>query len=120
MSDLTNKILQNIDYNSISNSRKENFKYLHKVLGKKNKLHISFSDEMVPLVYPYWSDKSGLREHLVQSKIYTAQYWPNVMFWCSEKDLEAEFAANIVHIPIDQRYNITNMEVILQTILNYK
>ena len=70
-----------------------------------------------PLVYPYLC-KNGkdLKKHLIEHSIFVATYWPNVLEWTKQNDLEYELANNVVCIPIDQRYGIKEMDTIIQFI----
>ena len=65
------------------------------------------------MVYPYFSDTIGFRKKLIDNKIYTAQYWPNVLTWTKPKDIEYILTEKILHIPIDQRYSEISMNKIL-------
>lgn len=118
MSKLTKSILQSIDYEKIAKVRIDNFNMLHRALGSKNKLILSFLKSNVPLVYPFWSDDKGLRKSLFENKIYTATYWPNVKDWCEINSLEYTLTDEIINLPIDQRYSEIEMELIINTILN--
>ncbi|MDD2305483.1 MAG: hypothetical protein PHP53_12350 [Prolixibacteraceae bacterium] len=116
MSKLTNAILSSINYDIIKQQRIENFYELHSYLKNTNKLKIELIDDQVPMVYPYYSDNQKLRGNLLKSNIYIATYWPNVMDWCSENELEYQFAKRILPLPVDQRYGIMDMKKIIQLI----
>ena len=109
MSNLTQRLLGNIDYARISKIRRENFMALHERLGPLNKLMLTLSDSQAPMVYPFWTDVPDLRRRLIENRIYVAQYWPNVLSWTEPTDLEYDLAANIVPLPIDQRYSVDIM-----------
>jgi hypothetical protein len=116
MSNLTKSILQSIDYDRIAEIRIANFNFLHKSLGSINKLNLSLMKNNVPMVYPFWSEDLGLRKRLLENKIYTATYWPNVKKWCKIDSLEYSLTEEIVHLPIDQRYGEKEMEFIINLI----
>jgi hypothetical protein len=118
MSKLTKSILHSIDYERIAKVRIANFNILHKSLGSKNKLKLSLLKYSVPMVYPFWSEDLGLRKRLLENKIYTATYWPNVKEWCTIDSLEYSLMEEIVHLPIDQRYSKTEMDFIINIIVN--
>ncbi|WP_264548110.1 hypothetical protein [Flavobacterium sp. N2820] len=118
MSKLTISILKSIDYKSVSKVRRENFNTLHETLGNVNKLSLHFLTTEVPMVYPFWSEDVNLRNRLLENKIYTASYWPNVKQCCKDGDLEYQFVNEIVYLPVDQRYSNYEMELIIKTILN--
>lgn len=116
MSQLTQTLLKSIDYDFIAQKRIANYLYLDKELGSSNKLKIDFNKTQVPMVYPFWGN-SELRKKLIENKIYTAKYWPNVIEWSQENSLEAQFAEEIIHLPIDQRLTEKELDVILKNII---
>lgn len=109
MSKLTSTILCSINYDSIRTRRIENYIYLHGLLKDRNKFNFELHEGEVPMVYPYWADNGKeLRNMLIANQVYVATYWQNVLKWCSEFDVECEFAKNVIYLPIDQRYNNVN------------
>lgn len=119
MSKLTERFMQSIDYSSVAAIRRENYNYLHKHLQESNRLHLSLDDAAVPMIYPYMADFDGLRELLIQNKIYVAKYWPNVQ-QLSNYDTECDLANKLIPIPIDQRYGEYEMDIILKLIESWK
>jgi hypothetical protein len=121
MSEITRRILCNLDYSDIIDKRRVNFNYLHSHLAKSNKLSEIISTKLLseiecPMVYPYWTDDLDLRQKLISNKVFVAQYWPNVPQWCESKDLEYQLTTQIIHLPIDQRYGQDEMDYILDMI----
>lgn len=112
MSDLTHKILSSIDYEKIKKQRLINFKILHDTLKSTNELDLKLSKYDVPMVYPYLIRKEGLREKLIENKIYVATYWSPL-----EKDFyESVLQKYLLPLPIDQRYSKKDMQRILEVI----
>lgn len=117
MSNLTSKLIEGIDFNSVKNRRIENFKYLHNILHISNKLTIpSLESFACPMVYPYMTDDDSLRVRLIENKVFVATYWPNVFQWVKETDVEYYLTKNIIPIPVDQRYGKEDMERIIKII----
>ena len=114
MSNLTQALLDSINYNDCATIRKENFNYLHKQLKNSNSLEVNLVANCVPMVYPYWCEDPNLREKLIAHKIYAPIYWTNVLDWCKKTDLEYKMAKEIVYIPVDQRYGTKNLKKILR------
>ncbi|NCC18148.1 MAG: hypothetical protein EOM29_04340 [Bacteroidia bacterium] len=112
MSNLTNKILSSIDYNSIKSKRIENYLYLDSKLKDKNLIQLTLNNNDVPMVYPYLCSDKELKNKLISNKIFVATYWPNVFDWTKEEDLEYNLAKQLLPLPIDQRYNIKRLEII--------
>jgi hypothetical protein len=113
MSNITQRLLQNIDYKKVAQTRRENYLCLHQHLHKTNRLKLNLNNEAVPMVYPYLTDKPGLREKLIINKVFVAQYWSNVLQWSNKESIEAHFAERLVFLPIDQRYSSADMLAIL-------
>jgi hypothetical protein len=105
MSKLTERILSMQDFNWARKRRLENFSFLHKTLGPENRLRINLAKDDVPMVYPFLCENDGLREKLISKKIFVARYWPNCVW-----------NQNLLALPIDQRYDITDMKIILEAI----
>ena len=117
MSNLTRRMLGSIDYNSIAKQRIDNYLLLDDKLGKINKLKIDFDNNEVPMVYPFWGN-SELRKKLIENRIYCATYWPNVKEWTRPNDLEYKLTEEMIYLPIDQRYGVKEMELIVNMIFN--
>ena len=114
MSRLTQRMMQGIDYEAAAQRRRANFQMLHEALGKDNNLELQLEDDAAPMVYPYLVPVEGVREKLIENKVFVARYWPNVLEWCQPADWEYQLAENLVCIPIDQRYDENDMQKILE------
>ena len=113
MSKLTQRIMQSIDYDAAARKRRENYQMLHEELGEENNLVLSLEDDAVPMVYPFLASIKGLREKLIENKIFVARYWPNVLDWTTDKDIENLLAYQMQPLPIDQRYSLDDMNRII-------
>ena len=113
MSNLTGKILVSIDYEFCRRRRIENYNYLDEHLKDRNKIHFELSENDVPMVYPFLTDDAGLRNKLIENKVFVAKYWPNVLEWTKEGMLENKLTQNLLAIPCDQRYGMSDMEEIV-------
>ena len=67
-----------------------------------------------PMIYPLLVNKNGLRQFLISNNIFVAQYWDNVSSFCIEDSFEYELAENLIAIPIDQRYTISDMKYLIE------
>lgn len=118
MSRLTQAILCGVNYKAVAERRLKNFQMLNDALSASNKVEINTSGAIYPMVYPYRNDNSALREQLIKNKIFVARYWPNVTKWCDEKSIEYAMANSIIPIPIDQRYDFSEMSLMVDLILS--
>ena len=118
MSTLSSRILDSIDYAEVIIKRRKNFQQLHDELSSYNDLPIDDDCERVALTYPYLSKDFKLRERLQSYKIFTANYWPAVTPAVRKSSVEYKYATQIVHLPLDQRYEDSDMTKILNLVLN--
>lgn len=119
MSNLTQRMMQSIDYETAAQRRRTNFHILHEALGKENNLELHLEGNAVPMVYPYLVPVEWLREKLIENKIFVARYWPNVLDWTTEDDVEYLLAYQMQPLPIDQRYREGDMNRIIDIIQRY-
>lgn len=119
MSRLTQQMLSSLNYAVIIERRITNFTFLHAYLSESNELNIPNIDSLAcPMVYPYYTENFELRKRLIANQVFVATYWPNVLNWCEEGDLEYNLCKNIIPIPIDQRYGEEDMKRIIEIINN--
>ena len=114
MSKLTQSLLGNIDYKKVLAKRKENFMFLHDRLHNINVFKIDLSGLTSPMDYPFLSTNgNNLKIKLIDKKIFVATYWKNVINIVDADSAETYLTENLVHLPIDQRYDIAELETIL-------
>ena len=118
MSKLTQRMMQSIDYDAAAKRRRANYQMLHEALGKENNIELPVDEDTVPMVYPYLVPEKGLREKLIENKIFVARYWPNVLELATKDDIEYLLAYQMLPLPIDQRYSEEEMLNIIDLIKN--
>lgn len=116
MSKLTQRMMQGIDYKTVAQRRRANFQMLHEALGKENNLELLLEDDAVPMVYPYLVPVKGLREKLIENKVFVARYWPNVLECTTTNDIDYLLAFQMQALPVDQRYGDEEMNRIIDII----
>lgn len=115
MSRLTENLLRGIDYEVVAKKRQGNFDFLHSEFCNINQLRLKsvYGAFMYPLLV---QNGSVLRKALQKEKIYIPTLWPNVLEECAPDSLEYHYAANILPIPVDQRYGIEDMQYLTEVI----
>ena len=114
MSKLTKNLLHGIDYDFVKQRRTENFRYLHDRLGKINQLKLTIP--CGAFAYPLMLDNAGeIRKQLIKQKIYIPVLWPNVLDECAVASWEYKLASDVLPLPVDQRYDLDDMEYIAET-----
>lgn len=121
MSDFTQTVLQNIDYDNAKQKRIENFQYLHQFLKHNNELThlIEKNNITAAMVYPYLTKNKNLRKFLISQNIFVATYWKSVMQNVEIDDFESYLSQYLIPLPIDQRYGEKEMQFILEKIISY-
>ena len=113
MSRLTENILGAIDYAKVAESRNQNFIYLYKNLEASNRLKLEIPNGA--FAYPYYTENGiEIRKRLAEKKIYVPTLWPNVLNENNKNSIEYNYAANILPIPCDQRYDVTDMKYLIE------
>lgn len=115
MSRLTQNLLRNIDYESGKKKRNDNYMLLKKLLPSENVFSRIIPDGA--FAYPYYhTDGIELRKWLAGHKVFVPTYWKNILEKFSEDSMEYQWAANILPLPCDQRYDKEEMEYMVSLI----
>lgn len=115
MSLISENILKALDYEAIKTRRNENWEYVSDKLSKYNGLKPAKSEG--PFAYPLLiSDGMKMKKRLANKLVYLPTLWPNVIEECAEGTVEYEYAANILPIPVDQRYSPEDMKAMCEII----
>lgn len=113
MSVLTQKILCGINYQNCAKIRKKNYHYLEENLEALNELDIKMPADSVPMVYPFLISNDKVKAKLIAKKIFVPTFWPNVFKWTNEHMFENYLAKHLIPLPIDHRYTIKDMKLIV-------
>lgn len=116
MSNLTHRIMASIDYNGVAERRRQNYQILDKALSNENGISLLLATDTVPMVYPFLTTDMQLRQRLIDSKVYIATYWPNVLDWCEENTTAYCLTQQLLPLPVDQRYGYEIMMRIINLI----
>lgn len=114
MSKLTMNLLHGIDYRKVEQIRTENFECLQSALGVFNALSPRTNTFMYPLML---ENGQNIRKKLQAEKIYIPLLWPTVSEIVSIDSLDYQMAMNILPLPIDQRYDQNDMNIIMEEII---
>lgn len=113
MSKLTRNILRAVNYEEVRKKRSENYAVLEAALGGHNPLRLRMPEG--PFCYPFYCENGlQLKKKLAEKKIYVPTLWPNVLQL--EDGLEKDYAANILPLPCDQRYDREDMLLMVKVL----
>lgn len=117
MSNLTTRLLENIDYKRIEKKRKKNFSILHQKLKEINEIKNFPTKRIVPLCYPLLIENGKwLKRELIKSQIFIPTYWPRLLNPEELNKFERQLHENLVCLPLDQRYDKEEMNYIIKKI----
>ena len=118
MSRLTDNLLHGIHYESVKQIRDANYSYLSERLDDRNELNAA-KVPIGPFAYPFLI-KNGrqLRQMLIEHKIYVPLLWPGVLTTCSPDTWEYRLAADLLPLPVDQRYGKEEMQQIVDVLFD--
>ena len=112
MSALTENVLRAVDYEQVRQKRNENYAMLAAALDGQNKL--TLGAPYGPYCYPFYCENGmAVKKALAAEKIYVPTLWPNVL---EREGIEADYAANILPLPCDQRYGPEDMNRIISAL----
>lgn len=114
MSELTQGILNSLDYRNIANVRQRNFWALHSQLNGVNLFPEIPLHNFVPLAYPFMTSNRTLRQDLVDKNIYSSVYWTEALERCNA--IERKFIDETLPLPIDQRCTMVDLERIKEAV----
>lgn len=117
MSAVTQNILKGIDYNWVKKKRTENYLYLCERLKEINQLNVRKIEGAY--MYPLLLDNAEyIRKRLQARKVYIPVLWPNVVK--DRKNMyEGFLAENILPLPCDQRYDLDDMQYVIDLIVKF-
>lgn len=116
ISNLTINLLKGIDYNFSKVTRERNFLYLHNKLKNINQLEINEKNINGPFSYPLLIEKN-IKQDLLKERIYIPTLWQEVKTRVEENSFEYNLVENLHSIPIDERWNIEDLEKVISKIL---
>lgn len=119
MSPLTQHILQGVDYAQIRSLRRRNYQHMEKRLSDFNRFPISLGTG-VPYLYPYWAPIGKgpqIRQALIERHIYVPTLWRECLSSCAPTSLEYQLSQDVIYLPIDQRYDLSDIDFIADVLL---
>lgn len=116
MSNLSRRLTQGLDQGFVRRKRRENYAALT-ALAAINSLSIDIGDQ-VPLCYPLMvEDGANLRQSLLDRRIFCPRYWPDAE---PTNAFEHALKNSTIYLPIDHRYDLTDMQYMVETVTNWR
>lgn len=116
------EVIKQVDKNKLGIIRRRNYNYLRNILKDNNYIETIMGEAtnlVTPLFFPIYV-KNGMRDRLksflVSNDVYTPVIWPKDRF-LDVSDSDGDFIYdNILCIPCDQRYDLNDMQRIINLI----
>lgn len=120
VSKMSSLVQANLNIEELVRKRRENFTYLSNNIKGSVEPVFTLENENVPLYFPILvEDRASLQKYLVQNAIYAPVVWPKD----NKQPQQCKGAENaynhLLCIPIDQRYDIDDMERICEVIKKF-
>lgn len=116
MSEITRRLLSGVNYDRVRKVREGNFAVLERMLGPTNLINID--SPVGPYAYPYLAPGSGASRGALASRgVYIPTLWPNVVSGQFGGSVARNFASEVLPLPVDQRYNVEDMEYLAAVVL---
>ena len=81
----------------------------------------SLPDDVVPLYFPILIDnREAMQDMLADNDIYAPVVWPKANYCPTIDEVTESIYEKILCIPIDQRYDVDDMQRIVEVINKYK
>lgn len=118
MNEESKSILYHTDFDTIKSARRNNYLYLESLLNSKKICVIPLEKNTVPLSLPLFiNNRDVLRKRMIENKVYCPVHWPipNV-----ENMPKNGIYVKQISIPIDQRYNNSDMQYIYKILQEWE
>jgi hypothetical protein len=119
MSDISQDVLNHIDYVSVVKRRKENFDFLNESLKEHNIFKVSRGKNDVPFCYPFQGDRIIPFEFFWGKKIFAPMLWPECQTRLVDDHkfiFERKVLKHLIPLPIDHRYSTSEMKILAELI----
>ena len=118
MSLLTENILRGIDHEAVRKQRLENYRTLARLLPSDNPF--TKKEPYGPFAYPYYHENGvELRKALAAENIFVPTNWSYLIKTMPEDSLEHKWSADILPLPVDQRYTDEEMTYLAEMIKRF-
>lgn len=124
MSPISSTMQHALDVQSMKIKRRENYRFIYEALcGLKDVRNITpeLGKADVPLYYVMWvNDRSALQTWLREHDIYAPVVWPKSDIEVDICEEAEEIYRHVLCLPVDQRYDLDDMERMAECIKNWR
>ena len=119
MSLLSGYLLSNINYQTIIDARRANYRQAHKKFAAVNLVNAAADKESVPMYYPLLLSCTMDKTYLAGKQIFIPSFWQDVI----KRDIpgyakERSLAERLLPLPADQRYTPDDINTMAEVIFD--
>lgn len=127
MAPVSKRLLAAVDVEAVRSARRANFRAVHARLSGCNRTGVALDEDEdederspdVPMCYPFLPDVPIAHQALWERKVFVPQYWPEVSARpAGGFARERRLAAELMPLPIDQRYGPDDMSAMCDRVLD--
>ena len=122
ISDFSRFLLRTVDADALAVRRRHNYARLKDALAQLGVPPICrIAEDACPLILPIRvKDRDALRRRLMDHRIYCAVHWPFDGVQADDRPLAQTLTAQMLSLPIDQRYDAAHIDYLIDTLDTYK
>ena len=122
ISDFSRFLLRTVDADALAVRRRHNYARLKDALAQLGVPPICrIAEDACPLILPIRvKDRDALRRRLMDHRIYCAVHWPFGGVQADDRPLAQTLTAQMLSLPIDQRYDAAHIDYLIDTLDTYK
>lgn len=112
MNPLVSAAFAGLDWSEIALLRRRNLGILRELLGDSAAAPCFDLDSGLPIWFPLYVEDEKLREGLLQNNVWVPRLWRRILEMPEATDLESRLARWLLPLPIDQRYDESDMQAL--------
>jgi len=120
---LTRALLRRIDYPATARARRDNYRRLHAALGTVNRISprvLEHEPDAVPFCYPFLPPTPVPKAYLWEHGVFVPVFWRECLDrGAAGHEWEQTLAAELLALPVDQRYGEDDMQRIVATVSGF-
>ncbi|MCB0723919.1 MAG: hypothetical protein KDC73_04405 [Ignavibacteriae bacterium] len=113
ISELSDTILSNVDYDNTAMKRRENYELYQNLLGGINYFQAEWDNKAVPYCYPFLTPEKIDKSVFHRQGIFIPTFWEEVTSRDGEGfEFEKNFSQCLIPLPLDQRYGADDIQYV--------
>lgn len=116
MSKLSIGLLKNVDYDRVKRSREDNYRVFYDAFKNMNELSLPMKSAAYQFPLLISCKGKVIKQKLIEEHIFVSTLWSGKDLIENGNIFELNMMENAIFLPIDQRYNVEDMEYIISRV----